>query len=463
MELGFGHQREYNVSPIHEILNVPWPLVEYQAWLQKEPLAPVDDYLFARSRIRFEPAGGDRLTLLESAEAVEQNGRVCVRLSKQLPHVDVPSLTLSTVKALFDALRKRPLLVELPFAARVPQRDCDQLLRVGFGRFVFAPEPLAALERQTAASEVVRFPASPYEIVRNYWHNAGQLSTEISADLGTVDESSFENWLRECHVKLLLGPNFDTFYRPSSPIARSRVMPGALYTRQTQVVTASSGAYIVEGPRINASPVGGEIYHRLLQSSLQEGAAKLPLVNVATESDWGSVITARARGDERVADWFVPPRPIGAHHLDFLRMAWNRAITARNEHDTETSIGELGKFHWCFVRLHPFACANQSLAFTLVNCVLRQVVGCGIPQLILDQMALRLTCSEYIRVFSRAVDAWRTDAANGLERQKDRIHKRQQLDRGIAAIASAKTVEEAETLTREDPAVRRLALLESVA
>jgi hypothetical protein len=446
---------------LQEILDIPWVLMDYQNWLEKAPPPADDDYLFARSRIRFEPSDDDRLVLLDSTNVVEHDGWVGVQISDRLPPIAVPSLKSDTLKALLNALRQRPLLVELPFVANVPSHDCDELIRLGFGRFIFAPDAFATLEQHAAASEIVRFPASPYEIVRNYWQNVGQLSTEVSAKINTPSDcASFETFLRACHVKLLLGADFNTYYRPSSPIARTRVMPGALYTRQTRLVTTPSGVYIIDGPRINATPVGGATYHRLLRKSLRTEGVQQALQNTGYGNEnWGAVIIARSRGDARDAEWFVPPRPMGSRHFELLWKSWSRALAAANEQAFGAAISELGGFHWLFVRLHPFACANQSLAFTLVNCVLKRLLGCGIPQLILDQVALRHGYPEYTRLFGRAVTFWQTKAENGLERQKERIQKRQALDHCIAAIASAKSEAEAELTVEQNQEMAQLALL----
>jgi hypothetical protein len=58
------------------------------------------------------------------------------------------------------------------------------------------------------------------------------------------------------------------------------------------------------------------------------------------------------------------------------------------------------------VRLHPFHCANQSLAMNLVNAVLARARGAGTPHLLLDHLALRMSTDAYIEVFRRAVDGY---------------------------------------------------------
>jgi len=441
---------------MQSILQVPWVLIDYQKWLDTHPPLKQDDYLFSESRIRFEPTDSDRLFLLDSITPTEVNGAPAIQWGPQSPPIATPFLNRQKLDALLGTLRQRPLLVELPFRSKITQTECDKFLNLGFGRFVFVPETLAEFESRVPATEIVRFPASPYEIVRNYWLNVGQLSVEVTATLDrSKDPSAFTTWLRMSHIKLLLGDTLDSFYRPSSPIARHRVMPGALYTRPTHSVSAESGTYIIDGPRINATAVGGRIFHRMLQKSVENGRPP----ETVDQVPWGQLIVGRARTDEDSAEWFLPPRPMSDGHFDDLCRAWNAALGALDNGSLEDGVASLGRFHWSFVRLHPFACANQSLAFALVNCVLRQYIGCGIPQLILDHLALRHTCVDYIRFFKRALVAWRTGATSPLERQRERIEKRQLLDRFISSLRSIDSEGEATSLMRNHPEAAHLALL----
>ena len=441
---------------MQSILQVPWVLVDYYSWLEKQPVPKLDDYLFAQPRIRFEISDADRLMLLESVKALEHNGSAAIQLSSDTPPMLVPGLQPRTLFAVVEALRQRPVLIDLPFCSGASRVECDCLLRVGFGRFIFAPEALAQLENEVAATEIVRFPASPYEIVRNYWLNVGKLTRDVDSSIDVpMDPHLFATWLRRRHVQLLLGQAFDSFYRPSSPIARVRVMPGAFYTRETRTVAAGSHQYIIEGPRIKAIAVGGEVYHRLIRMSLTQAQ---PGTGKNDELDWGHLITARARDDEGDSEWFLPPRPMTSVHIDRLRTDWADGLRTSGPGFPAESVASLGRFHWRFVRLHPFACANQSLAFALVNCALRRLLGYGIPQLILDQFALRHDCDDYVRLFGRAVSAWYTSATLSLERQRERIQKRQLLDRFISSLASFGNEVEAAEFVRQRPDAARLAL-----
>lgn len=446
---------------LDEILRAPWVLADYQNWLDQKPVKADDDYLYSQSRIRFAPADQDQLIIPESLALVTVGTEKAIRISEHATPIRVPALRKAHLESLFTTLRGQPLLIELPLAAGVPVAVCDQLLQIGFGRFIYAPSTVEDLETRARAAEIVRFPGSPYEIVRNYWVNVGQLTAHALKTLDQPsDAASFVRWLRELHVRLLLGEDFATFYCPSSPIAEIRVAPGALYTRSTQTVATSRGRFIVSGPRVNASAVGGPRYQDLLWQSLK---AVTPTVSEHKILDqgacWGTLIAARARSEELDREWFLPPRPMNAANWESLWQSWAAAVRAAEGKHKLDCISQLGRFHWYFVHLHPFSCANQSLAFALVNCLLNQINGCGIPQLVLDHCALRLNYPDYVRVFRRAVAAWSTSEFTPLARHKDRMQKRQMLDSFVTQLNKSKTEHDAISISDHNSEAARLALL----
>ena len=444
-----------------DILRMPWVLLDYQNWLNERPDSPDTDYLFAHSRIRFAPEDHDRLVISDSVKVVTVPGGFAIQVSEQLPPISITAQQKGHVEAIISALDKQPLLIELPLCSGAPASTCDWLMHVGFGKFIFALAALEELEVCVSAAEIVRFPASPYEIDRNYWNNVGQLSMSVSDSLSApFDQTSFVRWLRACHVQLLLGKNLDTYYCPSSPITRHRVAPGALYTRNTRTINSTAGIFIVDGPRINASAVGGARYHQLLCRSLKIEPTRADELDFHDhEEHWGKLVRARARMDKQEGDWFLPPRPIRDAHWEILRDAWSHATNAIKSGDQPAGIAQLGRFHWYFIHLHPFACANQSLAFTLINCVLNRLNGSGIPQLVLDHLALRLNVADYATVFGRAVAAWSTSASGALARHKERMQKRRSLDMIVAKVDRAIDENEALSVTSGDATGAQLALL----
>jgi len=446
---------------LEAILRVPSVLFEYQAWLAENSALVNDDYLFYKSKVRFEPRDADRLAVPDTLVVLDLGQDACVQISEQAPAIRIPSIPRKLVDRVIVALREQPYYVELPVLSGVTFAQIEQLLRVGFGRFIFAPTALQELETQACAAEIVRFPGSPYEIVRNYWQNLGVLCAEVRRAGNTSrDASSFTAWLRGIHATLLLGEDLRTFYCPASPIARLRAAPGTLYHHSTETVSTDLGTFIVKGPRVKVSQVGGERYHAMVHQSLE---ARFPAPNwhqvVDNGVPWGSIIRARSRLESTACDWFLPPRPMLDAHWDGLHSAWAKAMAATTAADEVTCVRQLARFHWSFVHLHPFACANQSLAFGLVNALLNQVKSCGIPHLVLDHMALRLDCESYVRLFTRAARYWTTIKSDALLQHKDRMQKRQALDTFVTRLDTAKDDAGARAIVEQDPQGAQLALL----
>lgn len=446
---------------MNAVLDFPWPLREYERWLKQRPTSDLDDYLYSQSRVRLTPHDDDEL-VVPNALSVEHAGKtVLVRVTGQPAPVAVPSMTRLDAESIIAALHAKTTVIELPFVSGVPADVCDRMLGVGFGRFIFAPAALELLESRASAAEIVRFPGSPYELVRNYWINVGNLSQAIESSLATSQSSSsFVDWLRALHAQLLLGADLQTFYCPSSPVAQRRVAPGALYVNATRTLASNMGEFILDGPRVNASAVGGPQYNWLIDQSL--GLHLLESESrVFSESltSWGRLVSARARTEAQARRWYLPPRPIGEKHWEALFVAWKQIIRAFETGNLASGVEYLGRFHWYFVHLHPFSCANQSLAFAIVNWALNRLFSSGIPHLILDQLALRHECTAYSRLFARAVSNWTTAESDSAARHLTRVRSRQLLDNFIAQLAATTSEPDADAIARGNSESARKALL----
>jgi hypothetical protein len=174
---------------------------------------------------------------------------------------------------------------------------------------------------------------------------------------------------------------------------------------------------------------------------------------------WGQLVKGRSRSDEQADDWFLPPRPFKPAQWELLWGSWASAMNAVSSRDLSDCVTHLARFHWYFVHLHPFACANQSLAFALVNCLLNRIAGSGIPQLVLDHWALRMDCKAYTRLFCRAVTHWITSESGSLTRHRDRMQKRQVLDGFLVRLDEPKAQTELDSVSSGDPQGAQLALL----
>jgi len=442
---------------INAVLDFPWPLRAYEAWRSQHPVE-TGDYLFTQPRVRLRPHDDDLLAIPRHLSVELAGELVCVRTPDQQQAIALPKVTQHDAEAILSALRSNPTVIELPYASGAAADVCERVLETGFGRFIYAPRALERLESACSAAEIVRFPGSPYEIVRNYWLNVGGLSRTIEDSLDqSLRSDAFLDWLRSLHVQLLLGSDLQTFYCPPSPVAVRRVEPGSLYTIPTRTLSTAMGEFILDGPRINASAVGGPQYDWLLARSLgSPPAGDSSRTFVLSGTNWGRSIQARGRGEDAPREWYLPPRPLDEQHWDELFCSWKAAVAARTRSE---AIPHLGRFHWCFVHMHPFSCANQSLGFLLVNWVLGRVSTSGIPHLILDQLALRHDCGAYVRLFARAVGHWTTSELDPASRHLERVHKRRLLDDFVDRLAAAPDRGMADKVAGRDPDSARLALL----
>jgi hypothetical protein len=146
-------------------------------------------------------------------------------------------------------------------------------------------------------------------------------------------------------------------------------------------------------------------------------------------------------------------------HWLALRTSLAAAERAARAADRASTVEALARFHQNFVRLHPFHCGNQSLAMNLVNGVLCRALGAGMPHLMLDHLAFRLSPVAYARVFRRAVDAYVEPTPNAAARFRELASNRRRAFDLARQLDAARTLEEAEALSRADAASARLLLL----
>jgi hypothetical protein len=440
------------------LLDVPWELVAYERWLATQS-GDREDYLFAEARVRFEAADED--VMVGPADLVLTPRRNELELSSKALGGGVnlrgPSAKqLERVLPLFDGQRT---LAEIRAKSGRDRPALEQLVSQALGRVLFVPEAVSGLEAALPGTEIVRFPGTPYEVVRNYWRNMAGVRREAEASLALFAESPL-TWLRSLHVVLLLGAELSTFYRPASRISQSGVRPGALYDTPSRRLRSENSSLLLSGPRVGVGFVGGERYHRLLVMRAGDPDSLLPEREVrdANGVDWGAVVSGRSVDEEHDGAWFCPPRPLTEAHFERLFSAYGAALAASQNHDEPTALRELSRFHYRFVRLHPFRCANQSLAMNLVNLVLTRLRGAGMPHLLLDQLALRLSESAYERVFELAANEY---AVRGepVERWRVQRDKKNQAYALIEALKQSATAEAAAALAAADAVAARAALI----
>jgi hypothetical protein len=454
-------------ADLDRILEFPWEVLEYLSWLRQQPSsrAAIGSYLFDAPEVRFAVAETDLVV-------AERDISVSVA-AKGLRLAAPRAATAVVIEPLGEA--ERPILERIlclldgqsslaAVRARLDagaERVLEALLRAAFGKLLFAPLALSSLERGISGIEITRFPGSPYEVVRPYWKNMAAVRAASDPLFAALDDDeSFARELRKLHVILLLGDDLQSYYQPASPISSGRAAPGRFMQTRSEVIDAPGGAVFVSGPRIAAAPVGGARYHELLYRALGEPEAALPRrFQSDSDLDWGCLVHARAPADAASAPWYCPPRPLRREHLRTLREALGAAERASRSADRSSCIAALASFHQDFVRLHPFHCGNQSLAMNLVNRVASRVLGGGMPHLMLDHLAFRLSPGAYARVFRRAADAYVEPARSVAERYLRVASNRTRTFDLMRQLEATRTLAEAEALTRADTAGARLLLL----
>ena len=455
------------IDPLAErislVLAVPHELLAYQRWLderRRDPASP-RDYLFARAEARFEPRRDDRVVALPGLELDERGGVVRLCVGEPRVELELRGVTRRDATRVLDALDGQRCLLEARWSSGVEPAVLATMLRAAFGRVLLAPDAVAALEARLPSVEITRFPGSPYGVERPYWENMIAVRERFDAQRAALaGPESFAQLLRELHVLALMGSSLQSFYKPQSPVSDHTVAPGALFHDAPRLLRTASGVVFLDGPRVNAKLLGGQSYHQALARALGDPGAldserELELGGIG----WGGVTTARSERDEQPGPWFCPPRPMTAGHFELLRGALGAACAAAAEGDRSATTRALGRFHYGFVRLHPFHCANQSLAMNLVNAVLRSAFGAGIPHLVLDHLALRLTPDAYQQAFARTVAAYSVGASSAAARLAALQARVQRYFALLERLAACSTAEAIDAQCAQAPEDARAALL----
>ncbi|HET9933600.1 MAG TPA: hypothetical protein VFQ35_23000 [Polyangiaceae bacterium] len=386
---------------IDAVVTATRPPRNYEAFLERAATSH-EDYLFAARVVRFGLRDTDRLlpprdlTVRATPGGVELASRT---LGGALEVDGVKEPAAEALLALFNGERT---LADARREATGAQTELERLVSAAFARMLFAPFSLTELEGRISGTEVTRFVGTPYEIDRRYWENMRDVR-ELSAHAldGANDTQSFVRALQRLHVVALMGASLDNFYRPASRTS-SGVQPGALYVTEVRSEVRDGETILLAGPRVGVPFVGGRIYHALVCA--HDPAALEDAREVIDERglSWGRIVRGRASHETESRAWFLPPRPLQPAHLDRLYAAYVDARDAAEHEDVERLRRALSHFHFRFVHLHPFRCANQSLCMNLVNRLLLQGAGAAMPHGLLDQFALRLDEAAYEVVFARA-------------------------------------------------------------
>lgn len=383
---------------ILQIADTPPELDQYRDWLDELDTSGPRDYLFTEKRTRFEPKREDVVVPLGALTARDHKGTTVVSCKEQGITVPVPEVSADDAQRMIDFIDGERCLLEVQLDGELAPIVIARMLRATFGVVILAPAAVKALEQRISGLEISRFPGLPYTIMRPYWANMAAVRERIPSAVPPT--GALLSLLRQLHVVTLMGERLDSFFKPASPGADRLVAPGALFLDDVHL----RGSLFISGPRVNAKLIGGEAYHRAVYRSVGDEGA-LTRTDTIEEGglDWGKVIVARSEREPEPGPWFCPPRPVVDGHFAALRAHLAAAMEATSADD---AIAAAAAFHWCFVRLHPFHNANQSLAMNLANAAIGRHGRAGIPHLVLDHFALRLRRAPYAELFARAVAAY---------------------------------------------------------
>jgi hypothetical protein len=425
-----------------------------------------DGYLFDAPRCRFKPEPSDELLAPPGAELVRTAAGAAVQL---------PGGARAPIVG-FDFAQLRALFAQLPCSySRLTIElgsQTESFIQQAFSRVLFAPRAVAELETLLPAVEIVRFPGSPYEVVRSYWRNSCAVRARLTERETPRDAQELRALLLELHELLLLGEGdaerHSSFYLPASLLGRKRPVPGTFYEVPSGLERRGAETIVTSGARVSVPLLGGVNYWQLLAESVDDAGALVDERRLEVDGlELGRVVRARAQGESAAESrpWFLPPRPLEPAYFEALLRDLNAAHAAEAAHDVPAALAALGAFHYRFVRTHPLASGNQSLSMSFVNVALQRLLGSGIPHLLLDQLALRFELSAYQRLFARAARVWSAwpKASRGVtssERLRHLIRMRSELNEFVSALGNSMTLIEARAHMATHPGGAELALLQ---
>ncbi len=441
---------------VDRVLSCAPELFAYERWLadaREEGAAAARDYLFLDERVRFEPRREDVLVKPPGLTARERGGRVSLVSTAPAAEVPVGASPRREVERVLAAIDGERTLAEISWEV-----DADVLarvLRAAFGLLLFAPRSVADLEARISAIEIVRFPTSPYAVDRAYWENMAEVRARLLASAAALGGApAFERLVRGLHVVALMGESLERFYRPASPATEVAVAPGALWRAVPRTAATARGCVFLDGPRVLAPLVGGARFFRRLAEGLGDAGAAHE-----RESAWGTVVVARGERDAEARPWFLPRRPLDEDAVEALRSAAARGLSSAAEGRAEEACAHAAAFHWRYVRLHPFRCANQSVAMNVVGAILMRAGLLPVPHLALDHLALRLSEAAYAEVFARAVRVFGEPAETPAKRLGLVASRWKRALKLMDAVSAAPSDAAADAIVAADPEGARAALL----
>ncbi|MDD5275188.1 MAG: Fic family protein [Methylovulum sp.] len=308
------------------------------------------------------------------------------------------------------------------------------------GTAILLPAAVNSLESGIPGASIGRFPLSPYHIVRVYWENMKGVRDELELSGCNGDPASLVAQLRRLHLVSLMGADLVSFYKPHSQVSDVAVWPGHFRTGEVHVALPTEFlAYLDMVAYSLGISLGEQFAVRWETGGLKWGAGKL-------------------RDGKLV---YTPPAAPFTGQLEQLCAMLAALPTSVSGAGSAGAIYALAAFHQRFAQLHPFACANQSVAMNIVNYFLDKWFNSCIPHLYLDMVAFFVSPADYARYFARAVKFYSVKAneAQGIYPEFKARSKR--MNQFIPHLmAAAQTSALADTLEKEPEAACDLLLFD---
>ncbi|MGZ4969534.1 MAG: hypothetical protein ACXV8O_09695 [Methylobacter sp.] len=323
----------------------------------------------------------------------------------------------------------------------MPDNEVLQTVNAMLGVAIVIPSAIDELESAIPGLSIGRFPLSPYDVVRGYWKNMGDLRIELESFYLKGNANEWTCQLRRLHLIALMGADLTSFYKPNSQVSDVTVWPG--HFRFDERIHVLLPAEFTGYLKMVAFSLDITLKDQFV-IRWEDGGQK-----------WG---VAELSGNK--ASYCPSATPIAGQleQLCSMLAALPCSVTDANAVD---AISALAAFHQRFAQLHPFACANQSVAMNIVNHFLNKWFNTCMPHLYLDMVAFFISADSYARYFARAVKFYSVKINEAQSIYPEFKRRSQRMNQFIPRLMpAAQKGELAEVLGQEPEAARDLLLFD---
>ncbi len=424
-----------------DILKLPINYLRYLEWhkridLQSKKVAsPLFGFPTPHPRFEFMEDDIPKLTPGLQLKAIGTYTLVNSEYGETILELDYK--VLSSIIDLIDGSSKADELIRRAMQQNLVV-DIENINKL-IGIAIILPDVIEELELAIPGISIVRSPFSPYQILRNYWKNMIDVRRKIEVSLSKNNQNELLEQIRSFHIITLMGSNLRTFYKPDSGVSDFSVCPGHFRNGETHVICGfeefSEYLHIVAHSLDITIKDQWEVYWN------------------DCGQYWGKGFVL-----DHTGSYTPPDAPFGTQ-LDQLCILLMALPSIVNEDELPKAISALAKFHQRFVQLHPFECANQSLAMNIINHFLKKWIDSCVPHLHLDMVAFFFTPEDYSRYFARVVKYYAVktvDARHSYFEFKNRLERVRQCIPILISHFQSKSIE---NFLEENPDLTRDLLL----